>query len=1042
MEEPEVGLPEVVVGDKVSIPQGSRIHFENVDEPTQAEKDAKEAASNTIAQEQVREQDQAPVHDDSLANREEMEEEQGSEIVEEGEAAPSTPEPIPKHHHSRKHKHHLPFHSKKKDQVANAESQGPDTHAAKEEEDEIKAMTTEQALAKFGTSMEGLPTAEIAPRQAKYGKNALEEDKKNPVLQFLKLMWNPLSWAMEIACILSIIVADWPDLGLILALLLGNSTIAYWEETQAGNAIAALKAQLTPKATVIRDGAWKVVDAADLVPGDIIRIKLGDVAPADLKMLSGENVKADQSALTGESIPVGKEVGDEIFSGSVIKMGEAECLVHSTGMNTFFGRTASLVAHTVRTGHFQVVLRSIGWFCIIFILIFVIAELLVQFVGRGKPCSITGSSDECPSLSNAVVLIVGGIPVAMPTVLSVTMAIGASQLAKRKAIVRRLTAVEELAGMDILCSDKTGTLTLNQLTVDEPAAFSGFTPEQVLFDAALASKHGDAIDDAIDIAIIGAVRDAGQEDFMLAHTVDRFMPFDPIGKRTEAYLRSPEGKPFRTSKGAPQVVLDISVNKHEIDEEVHRQINDFALRGLRCIGVARAEDPEGKQWVFEGLLPLFDPPREDTKETIETALRMGVRVKMITGDQLAIAQETARRLGMGSEKIHTAAAFAKAEKEELQRERTEGVTHHTVGQKSEFHQMIEDADGFAQVFPETKFEIVRRLQQENHNVGMTGDGVNDAPALKVANVGIAVAGATDAARAAADIVLMSPGLHVIIDALIGSRKIFQRMKNYAMYSISVTVRIVLTFAILTIAWDFMFPTIIVVIIAILNDGTILTISKDRVKPSPEPDQWHLPEIFVLAMLIGAYLTGGSLALFVIARDTTFFQDKFSLHTLSDPEIRGLLYLFISISGQATIFVTRSRGLSYKEKPAKLLLGAFIIAQTAATFIGVYGLNGYPNNGVQDFRGCGWGYALMVWIWTLIWYIPMDFIKMFCYKYLFGKKVLTMHIPYRFGKSHSGAFRQASKEGRDLKKKGKAQDSTVIDIPDSADPTLEGDRQSP
>jgi len=338
--------------------------------------------------------------------------------------------------------------------------------------------------------------------------------------------------------------------------------------------------------------------------------------------------------------------------------------------------------------------------------------------------------------------------------------------------------------------------------------------------------------------------------------------------------------------------------------------------------------------------------------------------------------------------------------------------------------------GFAQVFPETKYEIVRRLQLEKHNVGMTGDGVNDAPALKVANVGIAVAGATDAARAAADIVLMSPGLHVIIDAFIGSRKIFQRMKNYAMYSISVTIRIVLTFGILTVAWDYMFPTIIVVIIAILNDGTILTISKDRVKPSPEPDQWHLPEIFVVAFMLGTWLMAGSLTLFVVARDTNFFENAFNLHHLSDAELRGLLYIFISVSGQATIFVTRTRGFSYMDRPANLLLSAFVLAQVIATFIGVYGLRGYPNNGVQDFRGCGWGYALLAWVWTLIWWLPLDFIKMFCFRFLFKKAIFNVHLPSRFRKKDTGAFREATKAGKEAKSaKGKGKGN--------GQPTLEG-----
>eukprot|EP01111_Echinosteliopsis_oligospora_P011683 TRINITY_DN3911_c0_g1_i1.p1 TRINITY_DN3911_c0_g1~~TRINITY_DN3911_c0_g1_i1.p1 ORF type:complete len:636 (+),score=195.44 TRINITY_DN3911_c0_g1_i1:3-1910(+) len=609
------------------------------------------------------------------------------------------------------------------------------------------------------------------------------------------------------------------------------------------------------------------------------------------------------------------------------------------------------------------------------------------------------------------------------------MARGASQLAKKEAIVRRLTAVEELAAMDILCSDKTGTLTLNKLTVDVPSAVGGATPEQVMFDAGLASKHGDAIDDAIDIAIINAIKEAGEEERLYAHTITRFKPFDPVGKRTEAYVTSPDGKQFRATKGAPQIILELSQNKAQIEKEVNAMINDFATRGYRCIGVGRAEDANGEHWIMSGLVPLFDPPREDTAETIATALKMGVRVKMITGDQLAIAKETARTLGMGSEKIHTAQEFAAAEREEDARGRSEaGVKTHrgnTVSSHNNpFIQLIEDADGFAQVFPETKFEIVKRLQDAKHFVGMTGDGVNDAPALKRADVGIAVAGATDAARAAADIVLMSPGLHVIIDALIGSRKIFQRMKNYATYSVSVTVRIVLTFGILTIAFNFYFPTIIVVIIAILNDGTILTISKDRVSPSPTPDQWKLPEIFFLAFVLGTWLMGATIFLFCIARFTNIFQDWFDLRTLADPELRGLLYIYISVSGQATIFVTRTRGFFFKDRPANILLFAFILAQVIATFIGVYGLRSYPDNGVQSFQGCGWGYALLAWIWVAIFFVPMDFIKIAITKYIFKNDLLHVTLPHRFKKNPNKAFRQTAKEGRNLKKEGKGKEAAT------------------
>lgn len=895
--------------------------------------------------------------------------------------------------HKEHHKHHL-FHKheggKKTPSAAGNNPEGG-------EDQYFKDLSVEDALKKLETSMDGLSSQEVESRLQKYGHNALSEEKRSPLLQFLSFMWNPLSWAMEVAMLLSIILGDYLDFGLILALLLLNSSIAYYEETQAGNAIEALKAQLAQKSTAKRDGQWKNVESSSLVPGDIVRLKIGDVAPADVKLVEGDDLKVDQSALTGESLPVSKAVGSEIYSGSVIKMGEAEALVHSTGMHTFFGRTASLVAQTVRRGHFQTVLKTIGYFCISFISVFVLAEILVQFVARSNPCKLTGSEDGCPTLLNAIILIVGGIPIAMPTVLSVTMAIGAAQLAKRQAIVRRLTAVEELAGMDILCSDKTGTLTLNKLTVDVPVAVSGFTEDQVIFDAALASKHGDTVEDAIDIAIAGKVKP--REEELRQFKILKFVPFDPVSKRATAKVQGPDGKVFFTTKGAPQIVLDLSKNKSEIEGVINENIESLALRGLRCIGIARSDDAEGQSWTMSGLVPLFDPPRDDTKDTIETALKLGVQVKMITGDQLAIAKETARRLGMG-DKIFSAQIFHDRSAEE------KAQALQSTGRRKELpkgaeltplHKQIEAADGFSQVYPEHKFEIVHRLQEARHTVGMTGDGVNDAPALKRADIGIAVAGATDAARAAADIVLLSPGLHVIIDAMVGSRKIFERMRNYAMYSVSTTVRIVLTFSVLTFGWNFYFPTIAIVLITIFNDGTILTISKDRVQPSPEPDKWNLKEVFAIAVILGTWLAGTTIALFAVTYNSRFWT-HFGLRELDPDEVRGAIYLYVSISGQATIFVTRTRRFFWQYRPATILLCAFITAQVVATFIGVYGLNGWPHNGRQDFRGCGWGYALAIWIYSLITFLPMDLLKIFITKYIFSKKVNYVDVPRHLRKS--------------------------------------------
>ncbi|MBA0599400.1 hypothetical protein Gorai_005620, partial [Gossypium raimondii] len=630
-------------------------------------------------------------------------------------------------------------------------------------------------------------------------------------------MWNPLSWVMEIAAIMAIALAngggkppDWQDFIGIVALLFINSTISFIEENNAGNAAAALMAGLAPKTKVLRDGKWSEQEAATLVPGDIISIKLGDIVPADARLLEGDPLKIDQSALTGESLPVNKNAGDEVFSGSTVKQGELEAVVIATGVHTFFGKAAHLVDSTNNVGHFQQVLTAIGNFCICSIGVGMLIEIVVMY-----PIQQRRYRD---GIDNLLVLLIGGIPIAMPTVLSVTMAIGSHRLSQQGAITKRMTAIEEMAGMDVLCSDKTGTLTLNKLTVDK-SLVEVFTndvdKDMVILLAARASRVENQ--DAIDACIVGMLGDP--KEARAGITEVHFFPFNPVDKRTAMTYIEADGSWHRVSKGAPEQIIDLCNLRDDVKRRTHDIIANFADRGLRSLAVARQtvkeknKDAQGEAWEFVGILPLFDPPRHDSAETIRRALNLGVNVKMITGDQLAIGKETGRRLGMGTNMYPSSALLGQ----------NKGDTIDTVG----VDELIEKADGFAGVFPEHKYEIVKRLQQRNHICGMTGDGVNDAPALKKADIGIAVDDATDAARGASDIVLTEPGLSVIVSAVLTSRAIFQRMKNYTIYAVSITIRIVLGFMLLALIWKFDFSPFMVLIIAILNDGTIMTISKDR-----------------------------------------------------------------------------------------------------------------------------------------------------------------------------------------------------------------------
>ncbi|XP_010496144.1 PREDICTED: ATPase 6, plasma membrane-type-like [Camelina sativa] len=840
----------------------------------------------------------------------------------------------------------------------------------KKENVDLEKIPVDEVFQQLKCSREGLSSEEGRNRLQIFGANKLEEKEENKFLKFLGFMWNPLSWVMEAAAIMAIVLAngggrppDWQDFVGITCLLIINSTISFIEENNAGNAAAALMANLAPKTKVLRDGRWGEQEAAILVPGDLISIKLGDIVPADARLLEGDPLKIDQSALTGESLPATKHPGDEVFSGSTCKQGEIEAVVIATGVHTFFGKAAHLVDSTNNVGHFQKVLTAIGNFCICSIGIGMLIEVIIMY-----PIQHRKYRD---GIDNLLVLLIGGIPIAMPTVLSVTMAIGSHRLSQQGAITKRMTAIEEMAGMDVLCSDKTGTLTLNKLTVDKNL-IEVFPKDADKDTVILLSARASRIEnqDAIDTSIVNMLGDP--KEARAGITEVHFLPFNPVEKRTAITYIDSNGEWHRCSKGAPEQIIELCDLKGETKRRAHEIIDKFAERGLRSLGVARQTVPDkdkesaGTPWEFVGLLPLFDPPRHDSAETIRRALDLGVNVKMITGDQLAIGKETGRRLGMGTNMYPSSSLL------ENKDDTTGGVP---------VDELIEKADGFAGVFPEHKYEIVRKLQERKHIVGMTGDGVNDAPALKKADIGIAVDDATDAARSASDIVLTEPGLSVIVSAVLTSRAIFQRMKNYTIYAVSITIRIVLGFMLVALIWEFDFSPFMVLIIAILNDGTIMTISKDRVKPSPIPDSWKLKEIFATGVVLGTYMALVTVVFFWLAHDTTFFPDKFGVRSLQgkNEELIAVLYLQVSIISQALIFVTRSRSWSFVERPGLLLLIAFFVAQLIATLIATYAHWEFAR-----IKGCGWGWCGVIWIYSIVTYIPLDILKFITRYTLSGK----------------------------------------------------------
>ena len=788
----------------------------------------------------------------------------------------------------------------------------------------------------LATSPQGLSSAEAEVRLSQFGPNELEEKKVNPILKFLSYFWGPIPWMIEIAAVLSAIVKHWDDLVIISVLLVFNALVGFWQEFKAANALEALKKQLALKARVLRDGKWQEISAAQLVPGDIIRLRLGDIIPADVKLFEGDYLSVDQSALTGESLPVSKKAGDIAYSGSVAKQGEMVALVTSTGADTYFGRTAKLVQAAGAASHFQKAVLQIGDYLIYLSLGLVTVLILVQLERGDRLLTL---------VQFALILTVASIPVALPAVLSVTMAVGALALSKMKAIVTRLESIEEMAGIDILCSDKTGTLTLNQLTLGTPVTFAARNPQELILFGALASKEEDR--DPIDLAVLAGLAD---QKGLEGYSQIQFLPFDPVSKRTESTIRDAENRTFKVTKGAPQVVMGLCGLDQETLTKARKVVDELAAKGYRTLGVARTEDTGA--WQFMGILPLFDPPREDSAKTISEAKKHGIQIKMVTGDNVAIAREISQQLGLGTN-IKPASQLLKD---------CTDICHLNPEEARE----IEATDGYAEVFPEHKYGIVQTLQSRGHIVGMTGDGVNDAPAIKQADVGIAVSGATDAARAAAALVLTAPGLSVIVRAVEEARRIFERMNSYAIYRIVETIRIMFFVVLAMIFFNF-YPitAIMIILLAFFNDVPIMAIAFDNTVVDPKPVRWNMRRVLTISTVLGLTGVAGSFLMLIVAKNWL---------KLDIPQIQTFIFLKMAVAGHLTLFVTRTPRMFLRRPfPAPILFWSAIVTKLLATLFVVY-----PFGLITPIH---WRAVGIIWAYCIAWLFMGDLAKLTALRHL-------------------------------------------------------------
>ncbi len=760
---------------------------------------------------------------------------------------------------------------------------------------EYKKISLDETFEFLETTEDGLNDSIVKDRLAKFGHNKIEEKKKNPVAEFARRFWGPMPWLLELAMILSFFLGHDIEGIIIFVLLTVNAIIGFMHSRGSQKAVELLKQRLAIKAKVLRNGGWRMVESSEIVPGDIIVVKLGDIIPADAKIISGD-LSVDESALTGESLPVESKSMNIIYSGSVVRRGEARCIVINTGANTYFGRTAELVKIAKPKSHQEEIMLAIVKYMMY---LGIAASILVAVYAIYIQVSVL------LIMTFAVIFLMGAVPVALPAVLTIVQAATGLKLAEEGVLVTRLDSIEDAASISILCLDKTGTITQNKLSVIDSISFSGFTKEDVISAASLASRAEGM--DLIDTAIIEYAKSTGVDHN--SHKQVDYTPFNPSIRRTEAMIQY-NGAKYKVVKGAAQVIIPMcaSIEKQAL-ELIHSTIDELSQKGYRTIAVAKSENENFEDLKFVGLLSLADPPRVDSKTMIEQAKKLGVKSIMLTGDNISIAKEIAQQVGLGDNIIRL--------------KDIEGLS------VDEQIKIINEISGFAEIYPEDKYKIVKLLQSKGYLVGMTGDGVNDAPALKQAEMGIAVSNATDVAKASASVVLTEPGVSEIVEAIIRSRETYQRMLTWVINKVTKVVQVV---GLLTIGF-FMVKQMVLSLLGMsllvfANDFVTMSLATDNVKHTDDPNKWDVKNITFASLIIGALLVIQGIAAMLIGKN--YFQ----------LDLRGLqsfMMLTLVFTSQFRVLIVRERNFFWYSLPGKALMTSSLASIIVFIFLGIYGI---------------------------------------------------------------------------------------------------------